>query len=366
MSLRHIIVTDVRNLRSVTITPSSRINILYGNNGSGKTSLLEAIHLLGIARSFRSNKLLSIIRYDQSDYSVFGKVQLLDKSTTELGISRNRDGKVSIRIDGESIHSASILARKLPLQLINSDSFDLLEGSPKNRRNFIDWGVFHVEQNFFSEWQNMQKSLKQRNSILRHGTIDKISLAVWSKEFCNAARKIDKLRENYIETFIPVFKKVLKKLIDIENLTLNYYRGWGHDKDLFNILDEALYRDKQVGYTQAGPQRADLKFRIGTHNASEVLSRGQQKLVVCALRITQGMLINEDVLSKKRKCIYLIDDLPSELDEVHRNVLCQLLEELQCQVFITCVDYKSLKESWKEETPLAMFHVEQGNVVRHP
>lgn len=140
MSLSRLSVTGVRNLHPVTLTPSPRINILFGDNGSGKTSLLEAIHLLGLARSFRSIRLNPVITYEQPACTVFGQVELPDQHSRALGVSRDRSGEVRIRIDGQSVRSAAELADTLPLQLINPDSFRLLEGAPKLRRQFLDWG----------------------------------------------------------------------------------------------------------------------------------------------------------------------------------------------------------------------------------
>ncbi|MBN0224457.1 AAA family ATPase, partial [Pseudomonas aeruginosa] len=119
---------------------SPRINILYGDNGSGKTSVLEAIHLLGLARSFRSARLQPVIQYEEAACTVFGQVMLANGIASNLGISRERQGEFTIRIDGQNARSAAQLAETLPLQLINPDSFRLLEGAPKIRRQFLDWG----------------------------------------------------------------------------------------------------------------------------------------------------------------------------------------------------------------------------------
>lgn len=361
MALTRFTVAAVRNLHPATLSPSPRINILSGDNGSGKTSLLEAIHLLGLARSFRSSRLLPVIQHELDECTVFGQVALAQGGLSSLGISRNRLGELHIRIDGENVRSAAQLAETLPLQLINPDSFRLLEGVPKIRRQFLDWGVFHVEPRFLPAWQRLQKALRQRNSWLRRGTLDGAAQAAWDRELCLASDEIDSYRRSYIQALKPEFEQTLSELLDLPDLTLSYYRGWDKERDLSEVLRASLVRDQQLGHTQAGPQRADLRLRMGAYNAVDMLSRGQQKLVVCALKIAQGHLVNQ---TKRGQCLYLVDDLPSELDEQHRQALCRLLEDLHCQVFITCVDHELLRQGWRTDTPVAMFHVEHGQITQ--
>lgn len=112
-----------------------------------------------------------------------------------------------------------------------------------------------------------------------------------------------------------------------------------------------------MGFTQHGPQRADLRIRLGRRPAVEVLSRGQQKLVVSALKLAQGRLLEQ---STGRSCLYLVDDLPAELDAEHRRVFCRLLETMRCQAFITSVEHDALVGPWETHTPIAMFHVKQA------
>ena len=245
------------------------------------------------------------------------------------------------------------------MQVICSDTFKLLEGSPAVRRQFMDWGVFHVEHQFHSIWKNAQRCLKQRNSLLRHGRLDDSELAVWTQELAGFGEQLDVFRKSYFDRLVPIFEETLSRLLDIDGLSLKYYRGWDSDRSLCDVLAANLNRDKEVTHTQAGPHRADLKFRYRSANAADILSRGQQKLVVCALRVAQGYLLSQE---KGRSCVYLIDDLPSELDRGHRKALCMLLEELGCQVFVTCVDHRDLAECWSVDMPVSMFHVEHGNI----
>ncbi|MDY3196985.1 MAG: DNA replication/repair protein RecF [Pseudomonadaceae bacterium] len=362
MPLKRLSVTGVRNLQPVTLHPSPRINLIHGANGSGKTSLLEAIHLLGLARSFRSTRLQPVIRYGEQACTVFGEIAQRSGVTNSVGITRSKEPDYQIRMDGQKVRSLAELAAALPLQLINPDSFRLLEGAPKQRRQYLDWGVFHVEHQFLPAWQRLQKSLKQRNSLLRRGRIQRSMLQPWEIELVAAGEQLDAFRQAYLQQLKPVFEDILAQLVPLEDLTLSYYRGWDREKPLAQVLDEQFERDTQLGYTQAGAQRADLRLRYRGMNAVDVLSRGQQKLVVCALKIAQGYLMKQH--GAQQDCVFLVDDLPSELDEHHRRALCSLLENLECQVFISCVELATLRECWKTDTPVSMFHVEHGHIVQ--
>ena len=359
--IQKLAIQGVRNLTSVSIEPSPFINVLYGLNGSGKTSVLEAIHLLGLARSFRSNKIKPVINDREEKCTVFGRLQQTSGNSLPLGVSRDiQEEAFRIRLAGENLRSTSELARLLPLQVINPDTFKLLEGSPKSRRHFMDWGVFHVKhQDFFPIWQRTQKALKQRNSLLRHGRIKSSELSVWNQEFVRAAHIVDELRDEYIQRLIPVFHDVLSQLTDLPEISISYSRGWDKDRPLLEVLQSGLQRDIQTGYTHAGPQRADLKVKLGKVNAVDILSRGQLKLVVCALKLAQGFLYTE--LSGKQ-CMFLVDDLPSELDSPHRHALCRLFQEMKCQTFITCVEKTVLENCWLPGIEVKVFHVKQGQI----
>ena len=120
-----------------------------------------------------------------------------------------------------------------------------------------------------------------------------------------------------------------------------------------------MQRDIQTGYTHSGPQRADLRVKLGKVNAVDILSRGQLKLVVCALKLAQGFLYSEIT---GKNCIFLVDDLPSELDSPHRRALCRLFQEMGCQTFITCVEHTALENCWLPEAEVKVFHVKQGQI----
>lgn len=362
MTLKRLFIQNLRNLEGVDITPSTQVNLIFGENGSGKTSILEAINLLALGRSFRSHKHKPLIRHQQQAFTVFGRVHTDDHSEVPIGISRSMDGDSSFKANGVIVSSAADLATYLPVQVINSDTFLLLEGSPKVRRQFIDWLVFHVEPQFYPAWKAIQRCLKHRNSLLRRDRIDRFELASWDQELVILTDKIHELRAACMLEFESNFSELLREFIKVDGIKLSYYRGWDKERDYRDILADGFERDQRLGYTQMGSHRADLKITVNGQDAAELLSRGQQKLLVCALKIAQGYVFGR---MTGRKSIYLVDDLPAELDEKHRKLLVHWLHTMETQIFITGVEQDALLASWhdKEDITPKMFHVEQGRVT---
>ncbi|MEQ6917880.1 DNA replication/repair protein RecF [Halomonas aquatica] len=356
MSIDRLTFQGLRNLQAVDLKPGPRINLLTGANGSGKTSVLEGIHVLGMGRSFRARQLRHAIAHGADAMTLHGR--LVGEPAVTIGVRRHREGgELELRLSGERLDRVSRLVESLPLQLINPDAFRLLEGPPAGRREFLDWGVFHVKHDFLDTWRRFRRALKHRNALLRHGRISDASLDAWEQELVHWSEQLDEMRRDWVEMFLPVFEDTLRELISLPGLALRYTRGWDSKRGLSDILRQARDTDHQMGFTQQGPQRAELGIRLDKRPAAEVLSRGQQKLVVSALKLAQGRLLEQ---LTGRTCIYLIDDLPAELDSGHRRVFCKWLERMQCQVFITSVDPEALMDLWEADTHLAMFHVEHS------
>jgi DNA replication and repair protein RecF len=378
MAIQRLEVRGLRNLRHVRLESFGRVNIISGPNGSGKTSLLEAIYLLGMGRSFRSAKTAALISHDMERLVVHGDILGAGGQYHKLGLLKGRDGEQQARIDRKPVSSLVEMARELPLQVLNSDSFSLVDGGPKVRRQFLDWGVFHVKPSFLDLWRRAQRALRQRNSLLRLGgqrvrILDSLggaatlsasneSLDAWEKELALDAERLDLLRQEYLSLLRPHLSQMLAAFPDLPGISLDYRRGWRADQGLLELLQAGRPKDREVGYTQAGPHRATLEIKADGLPAAEVLSRGQQKLLVASLRLAQGACLTE---ATGRQGVYLVDDLPAELDSEHRRTLGALLAGLGAQVFITSVDADAVRgplsmEPWFKDDDIKRFHVEQG------
>ncbi|MCB1705637.1 MAG: DNA replication/repair protein RecF [Halioglobus sp.] len=369
MALTQLQITHVRNLQQVRLQGLQKVNVFFGPNGSGKTSVLESIHLLGMARSFRGNSVKSLITHSAPSCTVYGLATSatanLARATIPMGVQRYRSGEAQIKIGGRAVRTVAELASQLPLQVITADSFGLLTGPPGGRRQFLDWGVFHVEHQFFGQWQRFQRCIKQRNSLLRRGKISDQELGVWTRDLAQTGETINEYRKRYFQILSPRFKEIMAKLApSLDKLELRYQQGWDRQQSYAQALEQGYPADSEQGYTHSGPQRADIRVLSGGHLASETLSRGQQKLVVCGLKLAQGQLLSQQG-GGRLNCTYLIDDLPSELDHEHSSLVCELLASMDAQVFVTCIAEEEIRSVWPEASELTLFHVEQGSIRRH-
>ncbi|MDR3478169.1 MAG: DNA replication/repair protein RecF [Gammaproteobacteria bacterium] len=359
MPLTRLDITDFRNLASIKIEPiSTGFNVFYGLNGSGKTSMLEAIYYLGLGRSFRSTIIGRIIRNSTEKFLIFAHGGASHDQTISIGIERLLRGEMKIRIGGKDARSAAELAGITPVQLINSHCYNLLDAGPVFRRKYLDWGVFYLNQDFLRVWRDCIQILKQRNAALRRQRPKK-ELDSWTEELVSKAALMDRFRRDYMERLQPILSETLSELISISGLNTSYYPGWDKTANYRDILEASFDKDRLIGHTQFGPHRADLKITINKIPAKDILSRGQQKLFVCAMILAQGALLNTGA---NKKPIYLIDDLPAELDIVSRTNLIALLSKQETQIFVTAVEFESLGDALSR-FPLRMFHVEHGNVT---
>ena len=350
-------VNNFRNLQQLKFQCSSGLNLILGENASGKTSLLEALYYLGRARSFRTRRPQELIHTGQNDFRI---VALMSRSETErivpVGIQHSAQ-KFTARIDGSPTRSLAQLALQVPVLLLNPDSHRLLEGGPQQRRRFMDWGLFHMGEGFLTAWKRYGVALRNRNAALRTRLADR-GIDAWDQELVLAAAILDPLRN----TFCTALEEALKPLVDATlgkvALRVDYRRGWTQDHSLADLLFSSRNQDRRYGYTRIGPHRADFVIKVDGRAAPEHLSRGQQKLLVIALVLAQARLYR---LHTDRSCILLVDDLAAELDRNHRAKVMACLADMDLQLFITAIEEGLLDSSlWQSA---CVFRMDQGRVV---
>jgi len=363
MSIQKISIQNFRNISTETLTLCPQFNFITGLNGSGKTSLLESIYLLSTGRSFRTHKINNLICSKAPDLEItlFGCLTNIESSPQNLakiGIRKSKSA-YQIRINGENIKSASALAKLSPTLIIDPLSFNLLLGVAKNRRKFIDWGVFHVEHDFSIFWNQYIYCLKQRNTLLRTAKLADPQILFWDEKISDLGEKISISRVNFTDKFICILNEILVKFDFSSKLSISYYKGWDKTLSLKETLIKYRKKDLEKKYTQFGPHRSDLLIYVDKKRADEVLSRGQQKILIIAMHLAKIKYLSKYI---NKNTVLLIDDIAAELDKKNLERVFDQLLELETQVFCTLLDAQNFNLIPNQIEKYKMFHVEHGSI----
>lgn len=358
MSLSRLLVQHFRNISATDLDFSNGFNFLVGDNGSGKTTVLEAIFYLGHGRSFKSHISNRIIQYEQDHFVVHGTIDEANRSWS-VGIQKPKQGETLLKINGEEGRKIADLAQLLPMQVIIPEGLTLLNGGPQYRRSFLDWGLFYLYPEFYTHWNNLRRLLKQRNAAL-HQVRSYAELRAWDIELVKAAEIVSELRAHYAEALRPEIEKTCRFFLPELEISVSFHRGWDKNSDYGQLLSEGFERDKNVGYTMIGPQKADFRFKANGLPVEDVLSRGQLKLLMCALRLAQGEHL---MTQKQRQCLFLLDDFASELDPIKRELLAHRLRESGSQVFVTAITREQLNQMhFQDNSNDRLFSVANGHI----
>lgn len=354
MGLIGLTLRDFRCFESAELALSPQINLIWGANASGKTSILEAIFLLGRGRSFRSAHLDPVSRFGSGRFQVVGSIST-PFGLISAGISRQQ-GQLSVRLGGRPAGGLAELAETLPVQLVDNQAHLLVDGSPRHRRQFLDWGVFHVEPAFFVAWRRYQRALRQRNTLLRNGRPER-EISSWDAELAGAGELLDGFRRHYLETFAKTARHWAQEALGGLPVELEYHPGWPHGQTLAGALAAGQNRDRQQGGTQAGPHRADLVIKVEGRPARDRISRGQEKVLAGTLLLAQTVVYRD---STGRPCTLLLDDLPSELDPEYLARFIGRVAASGAQTVMTAINPAALSGLVGPR----MFHVEQGKITQ--
>jgi DNA replication and repair protein RecF len=357
MTLAKLDVSNVRNIESASIAISPRLNVILGPNGSGKTSLLEAIHILGRARSFRTTHTSHITRFNQDDLTVFGKLAPIpDFPDSTIGIRLGKHRR-EILLGGRKLQSSAELIRVFPVQIIQPSSSGLLDGGPRPRRQFLDWGAFHSDEAYLGTWRSYVRALTQRNALLRSGDLH--GLDIWTRELSRYGTMVALARSAYAARLQPLFEAATHYLLSGLAFNLRLSSGWSDKLSLGEAVRNEISQDLRDGYTHSGPHKGDFLIQVNEKPSQQILSRGQIKLLVFALLLAQSHLLEA---SRTGGGCVLIDDFASELDADNRAKLLQFLHSRDSQIFITAADASLIDASVLCDA--SVFHMEHGKVTQ--
>jgi DNA replication and repair protein RecF len=345
---------EIRRFRCIEVAQielDSRCTFIAGVNGSGKTSVLEAIHVLSCGHSFRSSKPDRLIKEGAQSFLTIGRVGN-DGRATVLGVEGSRETSEA-RINGRKAQGFAKLAAVLPTQVIDPEVHRLLEDGPKARRRFIDWGVFHVEPQFLDGWRRYQRALRQRNAALR-AKLSRSEIAIWDGEFSLAGTVIANQRQQYLDSLQALVAEIAGVLLDLR-VSLEHKPGWKEDIHLEQALNIAWKKDERYSLTTVGPHRADIAILVNGLPAKERISRGQQKLLASAMLLAQ---ILYRLKTETDPVCLLLDDPAAELDVDNLKRLMDEIAKIPAQLVVTALDPRSMDRFMSG----SMFHVERGHI----
>lgn len=355
MFLHHLHISHFRNLQSVELSlPKHGYCVISGLNGSGKTSVLEAIYALSCGKSFRTTEFSQLIQNDAENFVLFAKL-----SDMNIGIQRDRHEKIIAKCNGEPVKFSDI-ARMLPTRIISPiESYTLINGGPEQRRRFLDWGMFHVKHFYWAELQKLHRIIKQKNAALKMRCSDD-ELMQWNHMLTEVSYSLDQLRQEYLQKFAPIFEKYREKLPSIQPVKLTYFPGWDKNStDLFTQLSTVSKQEKQIGYCVLGPHRAEIRLETSHGLCKDQLSRGRQKTLAIALYLAQGELLFNEV---GRHPLYMIDDFSSELDTEAQQLLINALDPSDKQVIITNLEqhHPVLNDTYIAKHAMYRYKINEG------
>lgn len=357
MSLESLEIKNVRNIQTANITLHPSLNFVTGPNAGGKSSLLEAVYILGRGRSFRASQPSQVISFQQDSLLVKGKLSALAGGaawtvSVKLGKQHNE-----IQLAGTRVDSRAELIQAFPVLVIHPASFALIDGAPKLRRQFIDWGAFQLNPSFLDNLRGYNRALIQRNALLRSGKLQGIE--IWNQELDRYGTMVSLERSQYVQKLRESFNGVIDHFLPADTWDFKISQGFDENLSILKSLEKSISQDLKWGYTSVGPHKSDLQLLFAGKLAKNFLSRGQSKIFVYALLLAQAELIEQS--NTLRRVTVLIDDLISELDRANQNKLLHYIHGKQSQFLISCTDtpFTSYSEA-------GFFQIDNGRIHQFP
>ena len=340
------------------LLPGPGLNLITGDNGSGKTSLLEALHLMAYGRSFRGRVRDGLVRAGADAVEVFVEWEEQASGRQRRAGLRHGGQAWQGRLDGAPLAQLGDLCAALAVVTFEPGSHALVTAGSEPRRRYLDWGLFHVEPTFLTLWRRYVRALKQRNALLKSRRQDG-QLDAWEHELDLAGTPLTASRQRYLEQLQPHLEVVAAELLPAAGGSqFRFLPGWRREElSLADALLLSRERDLAGGFTSVGPHRADWRLDHAALPGREALSRGQAKLTALSVLLAQA----EHLAAVRGEWpVVALDDLASELDRNHQARLLGRLRDSGAQVFITGTEAPTAVSALAIRA--ASFHVEQGQL----
>ena len=349
MPLKRLQLKNFRLFQDNLFTFSDRTNLILGENGSGKTSILESISILLLGSSFRTKETKECINSSKNSFSITGK-GTLDNKELALSVNNGLNKRVnsSRKIEGASVKKEELYF----LQIVMSKNLRMIDGEPEIRRDYFHELMFHVKPATKKLYIDYQRALKQRNKCLKKN-LSKSELSIWSKELAELGLALSLEQYGFFKSFkqynIQGIEDIVKcgEFTFLDNFNVTFSKGWERSKKLEESFEDSLEKDKAIGYTSKGPHRMDITFQVNNKKAASNLSRGQLKILILLIFLTNIKMIKQIT---QRETLLMIDDLGSELDIKNLRSLIEQIILSENQIVLTGIEGEEMHQSIKKLT----------------
>ncbi len=361
MKIEFLKLINYRNYENIELNFSDTLNLIYGNNGSGKSNLVEAIYLLALTKSFRTNNDDNLIQKNKDHTDIIGKIKTNTTTKYELNISSN--GK-KVFIDNDKINKMSDYVSKINIVLFNPLDTKIINDSPSVRRKMINIEISQINNEYLLLLTSYNKVLKHRNAYLKqlllNGNSSGEYLEILTNKLVDLGMKINKIRSEYIASINDNISKIYKNIFESGDLKIKYISSYSNktEEELLKNYKKMYKKEITFGKTAFGIHHDDIDFILDSESIKEYGSVGQQKNAIISFKLSELLIVKE---KKGYYPILILDDLFSELDDKKiNNIVSMLNKEVQTFITTTSID-KVDKELLKDST---IFKVEDGSVER--
>lgn len=372
MNIQRLTLHDFRNLHNCDLEPSEGVNILYGENGQGKTNLLESIYMLSNLSSFRSTHIRDLVLHGSEHGRIMGRIRSLGVQK-ELSVFIREGGKI-VKVNGNAVGRGVDYFGELAVVLFFPDSLKLVHGAPEFRRRFMDTAISRIDRKYLLFLKEYKRILHQRNRLLRlvHDHMaPRETLKAWNEQLVQAGSRILEKRFYYLCDLVPICREVFKEFFQKKaEIQILYHsslfrkpRPDGPAMDLSawielfrQVMDQKENEEIRQRAGLIGPHLDDLDFFVDGRPLKPASSRGEMRMFALSLTFAEARLY------RKKKGLFpvvLLDDVTSELDRNRQEVLCRQIGGLG-QVFLTTTDDGFVG---KMRSCTRVFQVQKGEIT---
>lgn len=366
MVLQHLELLNFKNIASESLDFSAKINCLVGNNGAGKTNILDGIYYLSFCKSFFNAIDTQNIKHQEKFFMVQGKYLLPSDNLAAVTCSVSTETGKTFKFNKKEYSRLADHIGLIPAVIISPSDTDLIHGGSELRRKYIDSVIAQYDREYLDDLISYNKALAQRNALLKSffekRQFDESSLDLWNMQLIPLASRIHEKRKAFIEIFTPLFNACYQFISQGNEQVFLNYSSQLNTTDLATLFEESVSKDRAVQYTTQGIHKDDFDFLLSTYPLKRFGSQGQQKSFIIAMKLAQFDLIKQ---KKSYKPILLFDDILDKLDYSRVEQLMKLVAgDNFGQVFITDTHSLRIADIFRDiNTETKIFSVSQGAVT---